>query len=275
MSHVGECLATVAALIFLAAFFVNESTGAPSGSAAYAAVAAPAPVDVRENPKDGQKYAHIPAGTFMMGCSQGDDECQPDEKPAHRVTLTRDFWIGQTEVTVGMYKRYASATGREIPGAPPFNANWATGNMPMTGVTWDEASEFCAWSGGRLPTEAEWEYAARAGSTEACYATLAEIAAVAPYGSPPRVAGLRRPNAFGLFDTLGNASEWVNDWYDDQYYLHSPAADPPGPKGDGLRVLRGGPLTNTSWIVRVSYRDRRYPGGRDAFDSFRCVWEAR
>lgn len=261
--------------IFLAGLCLAVSGSPRLATSADAAEMAALPHDVRENPKDGQKYVHIPAGAYMMGCSPGDDECQPDEKPAHRVTLTRDFWIGQTEVTVGTYKRYAAATGREIPGAPPFNPDWTAGNLPMTSVTWDEARDFCLWSGGRLPTEAEWEYAARGGSTQARYGPLAEIAADAPYGSPPRAVGQKLANDFGLFDVLGNASEWVNDWYDDHYYQHSPPVDPPGPKGDGSRVLRGGPLTNTPWIVRVSYRDRKDPGGRDAFDSFRCVWEGR
>jgi formylglycine-generating enzyme required for sulfatase activity len=264
--------AGVAAAIFLAGIWAIEPASSSRASAAYTARIAAARNEVRENSKDGLKYVHISAGNFMMGCSPGDDECQPDERPPHRVSITRDFWIGQTEVTVGAYKRYAAGTGHEVPGAPSFNPNWASENMPMTSVTWDEARDFCAWLGGRLPTEAEWEYAARGGSTQARYGPLAEIAAEAPYGSPPRVVGMKRPNGFGLFDVLGNASEWVNDWYDESYYQHSPSADPQGPKGDGSRVLRGGPLTNTPWIVRVSYRDRKDPGGRDPYDSFRCVW---
>ncbi len=261
------------AAILLVGFYTLESARSPHRIAAYAAGSAAIPNEVRENSKDGLKYVQISAGAFMMGCSPGDEECQPDEKPAHSVTLTRDFWVGQTEVTVRAYKRFAAATGREIPGAPPFNSNWASENLPMTSVTWDDANDFCAWAGGRLPTEAEWEYAARGGSTQARYAPLAQIAVVSLYGSPPRAVGQKLPNSFGLFDVLGNASEWVNDWYDENYYQHSPATDPPGPKGDGSRVLRGGPLTNTPWIVRVSYRDRKDPGGRDPFDSFRCVWE--
>jgi formylglycine-generating enzyme required for sulfatase activity len=229
--------------------------------------------EVKVNPKDGLKYVHIPAGTFTMGCSPGDEECQADEKPAHKVTLTKGFWMGQTQVTVGAYKRFIAATGRKIHSAPSFNPNWSLENLPIVSVTWDEAHDYCAWAGGRLPTEAEWEYAARSGSTEAGYGSLADIASNSPYGSLPRAVGQKRANGFGLFDVLGNVSEWVNDWYDDKYYQHSPSVDPPGPPGDGSRVLRGGPLTNTPWIVRVSYRDRKDPGGRDFYDSVRCVWE--
>jgi formylglycine-generating enzyme required for sulfatase activity len=247
----------------------HSSAQAMAGRAA----AAPSPPYVRENSQDGLKYVWITAGTFLMGCSPGDQECQADEKPAHRVTITKGFWMCQTETTVGAFKRFAAATKLEIPTAPTFNPNWANDRMPMVAVTWDEARDYCVWAGGRLPTEAEWEYAARGGSTQTRYGSLAEIASDDPYGSMPRVVGLKRPNGFGLFDVLGNASEWVNDWYDEKYYQHSPSTDPPGPKPDGSRGLRGGPLTNTPWIVRVSYRDRKDPGGRDAFDSFRCVWK--
>jgi formylglycine-generating enzyme required for sulfatase activity len=242
-------------------------------NAARAANDAPSPEDAEENAKDGLKYVRIPAGTFMMGCSPGDTECQPDEKPSHEVTLTKDFWIGQTEVTVGAYKRFITATGREIHAAPSFNPDWANENLPIVSVTWDESRDYCVWAGGRLPTEAEWEYAARGGSKQARYGSLAEIASSSPYGSLPRAVGQKRANDFGLFDVLGNASEWVNDWYDEKYYQHSPSFDPAGPPADGSKVLRGGPLTATPWIVRVSYRDRKDPGGRDFYDSFRCVWE--
>ena len=240
---------------------------------AFCQQAGPSRGQVRDNPKDGLKYVWIPPGTFMMGCSPGDVWCLDRENPAHQVTITKGFWIGQTPTTVGAYKRFAGATRRQMPDAPRFNSGWTNENMPIVSVTWDEAQAYCSWAGGRLPTEAEWEYAARGGSTQARYASLAEIASNSPYGSLPRVVAQKRPNAFGLFDVLGNASEWVNDWYDEKYYQHSPSTDPPGPKPDGSKVLRGGPLTATPWIVRVSYRDRKDPGGRDAYDSFRCVWE--
>ena len=222
--------------------------------------------------EDGLNYVRIPAGTFMMGCSPGDQECQPDEKPPHAVSITKDFWIGQTETTVGAYKRFIAAAGRHLPAAPSFNPGWVNESTPIVSVTWDESSEYCGWAGGRLPTEAEWEYAARGGSAEARYGSLAEIASNSPYGSLPRPVGRKRANGFGLFDVLGNASEWVNDWYDEKYYQRSPSKDPAGPGADGSRVLRGGPLTAAPWIVRVSYRDRKDPGGRDFYDSFRCVW---
>ena len=92
------------------------------------------PGRVRENPKDGLKYVWIPPGTFMMGCSPGDNECRADEKPSHQVTITKGFWLGQTVVTVDAYKRFAAAIGRQMPDFPDFNNGWANGNMPIVNV---------------------------------------------------------------------------------------------------------------------------------------------
>jgi len=119
------------------------------------------PGTVRENPQDGLKYVWIPPGGFEMGCSPEDKECFAEEKPAHQVTITKGFWMGQTEVTVGAYKRFAAATGRQMPPEPDFSGrplDPGCGNeaLPIVDVTWDEAQAYCAWAGGRLPTEAEW-----------------------------------------------------------------------------------------------------------------------
>ena len=136
----------------------------------------PPPGTVRVNPKDGLKYVWISPGSFQMGCSPGDNECADNEKPPHEVTLTKGFWVGQTEVTVGAYKRFVAGAGQQMPPAPAFNGNWENDLMPMVTVTWEDAFEYCAWAGGRLLTEAEWEYAARGGNTEARYGPLDEVA---------------------------------------------------------------------------------------------------
>jgi formylglycine-generating enzyme required for sulfatase activity len=220
-------------------------------------VSAPVGRTVRENPKDGLKYVWIPPGTFMMGCSPGDTECSDDENPPHQVTISRGFWIGQTPVTVGAYKRFAGAAGRQMPEAPTFNHGWANDNMPIVMVTWDDAQAYCGWTGGRLPTEAEWEYAARGGSTEARYGNLGEMAWYDQNsGNQTHDVAQKRPNGFGLYDMLGNVWEWVNDRYDENYYRNSPSQDPQGPTGGQARVLRGGSWGVVSRLVRVSFRYR-------------------
>jgi formylglycine-generating enzyme required for sulfatase activity len=230
---------------------------------------------VRENSKDGLKYVWIPSGTFMMGCSPGDNECRDEEKPSHQVTITKGFWFGQTPVTVGAYKRFTAVTGRQMPRAPGSNTRWANENMPMVIVNWDEAQAYCGWIGGRLPTDAEWEYAARGESTEARYGNLDDIAWYhGNSGGQTHDVGQKRANGFGLYDVLGNVLELVSDWYDGDYYRNSPPTDPQGPASGEFRVLRGASsYSSLPRYVRVSIRDWVSPGRRDDDTGFRCVRE--
>ncbi len=234
----------------------------------------PAAGTVRENPKDGLKYVWIPPGTFMMGCSPGDNECANGEKPSHQVTISKGFWMGQTEVTVGAYKRFAAATGRQMPEAPSFNSGWGNEAMPIVNISWNDADDFCTWAGARLPTEAEWEYAARAGSTEARYGNIDDIAWHRDNsGGQTHAVAQKRANGFGLFDTLGNSWEWVNDWYDQNYYQNSPAQDPPGPTNGQVRVRRGGSWLTPPMLVGVSARFRENPAVRSTSIGVRCGGE--
>lgn len=236
------------------------------------ATKAPPTGEIKINSKDGLKYVWIPPGTFMMGCSPGDRECSYDEKPAHQVTISKGFRMGQTEVTVAAYQRFASATNRQMPAAPYFNSGWAKTNMPIVNVSWIEADAYCQWSGGRLPTEAEWEYAARAGSTDARYGPLDEVAWYSENtGNRTHDVAQRRANAWGLYDMLGNAWEWVNDSYGGKYYRNSPTQDPEGPHGVNSRVLRGGSCYNDAGYVRVSIRLASIPVARDFNLGLRCV----
>ena len=197
-----------------------------------------------------------------------------DEKPPHQVTITKGFWIGQTEVTVGAYKRFAAATGKAMPPAPDFNPGWSNEQMPIVNVAWEDAQEYCTWAGGRLPTEAEWEYAARAGSTEARYGPLDEVAWYGKNSEGARhQVGEKRANGFGLYDMLGNVWEWVNDWYDENYYQNSPSQDPTGPASGQERVLRGGSWNSSPRFVRVSFRIGHRPSFVAVTYGFRCGGE--
>jgi formylglycine-generating enzyme required for sulfatase activity len=230
---------------------------------------------VRVNPKNDLKYVWIPPGSFMMGCSPGDKECEPVEKPAHHVMISKGFWIGQTPVTVGAYKRFVRETGRQMPGGSPnFNAYWVKENMPMVLVVWADAQAYCEWLGERLPTEAEWEYAARGGSTEPRYGNLDEVAwSKQNSGGQTHDVAQKRPNGFGLYDMLGNVWQWVNDRYDENYYRNSPSQDPQGPAGGEYRVMRGGSWADDPSAVRVSCRFGDVPTDRYEAAGFRCAGE--
>ena len=264
---------------------------------------------LRVNPTDKQKYIWVRPGAFEMGCSPKDDECYTNEQ-AHRVTLTQGFWIGQTEVTVRAYKSFTKATGRQMAAPPWFTPTWsvdALENDPIVNVTWEQGAAYCGWAGGRLPTESEWEYAARGGTSESRYGVLDEIAwngnnsgiikidsaatwqfaksqttqaSAVPYvyvqllrklDALPHEVAQKHPNAFGLYDMLGNASEWVADWYDDKYE-DSPASDPTGPKSGKFRILRGGSWATFPRGVRVSARFQSDPETWSGdSNGFRCV----
>jgi formylglycine-generating enzyme required for sulfatase activity len=252
--------------------------------------------EVKTSRNDGLQYVWIPPGNFMMGCSPGDMACREEEKPAHLVVITKGFWIGKTEVTVAAAQRYVNANGEKMLHPPDFNPNWADQNMPMVNVSWTDAQYYCHWAGGRLPTEAEWEYAARAGNPNPDYGPLDEIAWYAENSGRKRLdtsqlsgdqnaynkllekngngahdVAQKRANAWGLYDMLGNASEWVADWYAPDYYRSSPAQDPQGPASGQFRVRRGAAWYGVPAFVRFSSRVASSPTERASNFGFRCV----
>jgi len=268
-----EAFVTVSGVLLLASLAPALSSGLGMKQSQDRALADHSrPSEVRVNPQNELNYVWIPPGTFMMGCSPGDMECRRPEKPAHRVTITKGFWIGQTEATVAAYQRFASATNREMPFAPSFNSGWTNPGMPMININWEEAQAFCAWSGGRLPTEAEWEYAARGGDPHPRYGQLDDIAWYGKNsGGRAHDVAQKQANGFGLYDSLGNVWEWVNDLYNEDYYRDSPQRDPTGPAKGEYRVLRGGSWFYFPRFVRVSVRLAGDPDGRVGNFGVRCV----
>ena len=220
------------------------------------------PGSTKVNPKDGLTYLWIPPGTFTMGCSPGDNECYEEERPAHQATLTNGFWMSQTPVTQEAYQRVIGTNPSSFKGP----------RLPVETVNWIEAQAYCAAAGMRLPTEAEWEYAARAGDITARYGPIDSVAWYSVNsGKKTHEVGQKQANGFGLFDMLGNVLEWVAD----RYGTYSPDAitDPRGPASAQTRVLRGGSWGYGPRVVRVSYRYGFGPGDRYVNIGFRCVGE--
>ena len=218
---------------------------------------------IKINPHDGQRYLWIPPGRFRMGCSEGDNGCLSDEKPAHDVTLTRGYWLGETPVTQRAYQRVMGKNPSHFKGE----------DLPVENVTWNEADEYCREIGGRLPTEAEWEYAARGRTTGVRYGDLDAVAwHRGNSGSTTHPVKQKAANIWGLYDMLGNVWEWTTDWYA-AIYEGAGAIDPKGPATGRYKPLRGGSWVNNPRHARVSSRDRSEPTDHSYSIGFRCVGE--
>ncbi|MHC4227385.1 MAG: InlB B-repeat-containing protein [Planctomycetota bacterium] len=239
----------------------------------------------------GIKLVHIPAGSFMMGSSSSSAQLAAeydkrevdfaDEFPQHEVRISKDFWMGQTEVTQGQYK--------SVMNAQPWSGKayvQEDANNPAVYVSWDEAVEFCrrlSQQEGktyRLPTEAEWEYACRAG-TATRFSFGDSNSPLGDHawfnGNADKVgqdyahqAGQKKPNPWGLYDMHGNVFEWCSDYYDEKYYSDTPSIDPNGPSSGTTRSLRGGSWDNGVSYLRCSYRSD-YPVNRGLLVGFRVV----
>jgi formylglycine-generating enzyme required for sulfatase activity len=237
------------------------------------------------NSRDHEDYEWIPKGDFKMGCVSGDQHCLANENPQHPVSIAKNFWMGRNEVQVSSYQRYLKAQSGQgkkklsMPGAPGDYNRWNIPAYPMVNVSWQDAKGYCAWAGGRLPTEAEWEYAARAGQ-DAIYPfeggnsrDKANFAGKQGADIFDRVAPVHSfgPNAWGLHDMAGNVWEWVSDNYTANYYRESPGADPQGPQEGKDHVMRGGSFDSLpDSHLRISVRKA---GGVGNDVGFRCILE--
>jgi formylglycine-generating enzyme required for sulfatase activity len=215
----------------------------------------------------------IPAGEFLMGSKDG--EADDDERPQHKVYLT-GYWIYRTEVTVAQYRKFCQATGRQMPPEP--ESGWQN-THPIVNVTWEDAAAYAQWAGAALPTEAQWEKAARGTDGQVypwgndwdgdkCQNSVGNKNAgnTAPVGSFPAGA-----SPYGALDMAGNVWEWCADWYDAGYYKNAPTRNPTAPATGTWRVLRGG-----SWYCAylVGFRAAFRSGSRPTFRhrlGFRCV----
>jgi sulfatase modifying factor 1 len=280
VKHGGSCLAVVLLLTLTGCAPAALSTLTPAPTRAEIQAVHP-------------EMVRVEAGSFQMGAADGPD----NERPVHMVHLTRSFLIAKHEVTLEEYDRFCD----DVPGRMRLDDHgWGRGQRPVTGVTWSDAVAYCNWlsekegltpaysgkgkvttcdfaaSGYRLPTEAEWEYAARGGPQSAgfSYAGGDDPNEVAWYGQNSsgmvQPVGLKKPNELGVFDMSGNAWEWCWDWYDDGYYAASPADDPRGPLSGTVRARRSGACGEAQNALRVSFRSADAPSYAGA-NGFRLV----
>jgi formylglycine-generating enzyme required for sulfatase activity/predicted Ser/Thr protein kinase len=242
----------------------------------------PDPVATQVSPVDGMVQVYIPSGQFLMGSLEAEPGAGKEEKPQHPVYLSV-YWIDQTEVTNAMYSRCV----REGVCRPPRETRSSTrpayfdepgfGSYPVLYVSWQDADAYCRWAGRRLPSEAEWEKAAR-GDDGRTY----------PWGEYPPGRGMANFNnqvgdtravgsypagasPYGALDMAGNVAEWVADWYDPDYYPVSPASNPTGPESGEFRLLRGGSWFNMQRAMRTTFRLSNYPDLQSDTVGFRCA----
>lgn len=218
---------------------------------------------VKVNPVDEQRYVWIPPGNLAFGCSTGDNECFEDEYPQRKITLTKGFWLGETEVTQEAWARLVTVNPSLFQGDD---------KLPVEQITWDDADWFCAQIGGRLPTEYEWEYAARAGTATPRYGKLDDVAWYynnSKFSTHP--VKQKQSNAFGLYDMLGNVVEWTHTNYTTQ--LNQENINPTGPSWAEYKSLRGGGWWDEPRLIRVSYRRHFETFDYDYNIGFRCVSE--
>ena len=221
----------------------------------------------------GTAWVSVPSGTFQMGS----DTNEENEAPVHTVSLAA-FELSATEVTVSQYRACVAAGAC----ASADSCEWGTPNFstpdredhPINCVTWDDASTFAGWAGGRLPTEAEWEYAARGGEsfTYSGSETVTDVGWIrANSERRTRSVGGKDANGYGLFDMTGNVLEWVSDWYSSDYYSHSPSSNPENTTASAYRVLRSGSHDNDESFGRVAYRTGDTPDSRYITIGFRIA----
>jgi iron(II)-dependent oxidoreductase len=211
-----------------------------------------------------------------MGCVPGDKDCKPEEKPQHEVKISKGFWMTGTEVTSLAYEKFAAKTGHALPQKTKTNPKLMGTDFPVNGVSWQDGVDYCTAAGGRLPTEAEWEYAARGGVENKKYPWGDDLDPTSANWfksdrkrwqelAPARFYG--KANGYNLVDMAGNVSEWVSDFFGP---YAAETVDPQGPSEGRERMIKGGSFNDDKYL-RVSARDHRLPNKADNTTGFRCV----
>jgi len=241
--------------------------------------------------KDGAAMVLVPSGAFKMGSNDG----LPNERPEHQVTLDA-YYIDQYEVTLSLYRKFLESGKHDSPPTWDDEAATTVGDRPAIGMKWSDAAAYCQWAGKRLPTEAEWEKAAR-GTDGRRYPwghmqpfvdianynrgvwvseTITLVAVTSGLEGMSVRHGLKEggKSPYGLAHMAGNASEWVADWYDREYYQQSPEKNPAGPAQGEKRVLRGGSWADLPQALRVTARFSAEPDFEDRTIGFRCAMTA-
>ncbi len=257
-------------IVALLVYFLAIGKKAPATESTPQPAVSEAPAAESLLAKAGMKFVKIPAGSFPMGSNNGND----DEKPVHNVSLTKDFYMLATEVTVAQW--------RQVTGDPLPNARGDA--LPVEEVSWEDAQRFIQMlnqkSGQtfRLPTEAEWEYAARAGSqNDYPWGSAFDQAYCWFQGNSDGKAqpvGAKKANKWGLFDMSGNVWEWCQDWKSETYYNEAPPKDPKGPATGEFRIIRGGAYDTSETECRATFRAFMSPGTKGGGIGFRIVSDA-
>ncbi len=240
--------------------------------------------------KDGAPMAVIPEGEFLMGSNDG----ASNERPEHKVWLKR-YAIDQYEVTISLYAKFLESAKHGPPPTWDDDAVTSAGNRPAVGLTWPDAEAYCKWAGKRLPTEAEWEKAAR-GTDGRRYpwgymqpfvdivnynrgVWVSDAITLVPVTSGLEGMSVRHgtkeggKSPYGLFHMAGNAAEWVADWYDREYYPKSPSRNPTGPAAGEKRVIRGGSWADVPMGIRTTVRISAEPEFQDRTIGVRCAMD--